>query len=61
MPNHIHVDTATLQFIQHLVEPLSPGVRTLGAADPAEIVVLLIVRPSLIPVFAAAMARGYGA
>lgn len=39
VPYHPHVDAATREFVEDLVEALAPGVITSGANDAAEIIV----------------------
>ncbi len=44
-PYHLHVYTAALQLLQHLIEALLARFGSLGIRDPAKVVVLLLVGP----------------
>jgi hypothetical protein len=42
VPGHLHVHVSSLEFLEHLRQPLAPRVLELRAADPTQVIVALV-------------------
>jgi len=45
---HLHVDAASLQFVEHLGDAFGSGFRSARPVDPADVIVALVVWTSVV-------------
>ncbi len=57
-PYHLHVYTAALQLLQHLIEALLARFGSLGVRDPAKVVIPLLVGPGEVTAQQASVFQG---